>query len=376
MNLCLDARTATSQFPGIGRYVKNLARALPSELHPDEKLLLFHGPEQASSWIHDLVSDHGYKSSLVTGSPFSLAQQWQIPRLLRKAGVDLYHSPYYLMPYRPGIPTVLTVYDLIPLHFPQFVSARARLLFRLAMILALRAADQVIAISEATRQDLQRAFRLPQEKIQVIPLAAEQNFRPPTAGEIQRVRSKYSLPEEYVLYLGINKPHKNLAGLVGAWAQLTRQRLSGNEKLVIAGAWDPRYPQVKQLATRLNLTQAIIFLGTIPDADLPAVYGAARLFVFPSLYEGFGLPVLEALSCGTPVACSRASSLPEVAGEAAVYFDPAGPDRIAEVLARTLNNEALLEDLSARGLEQARKFSWRRTAQQTTQVYRQARISD
>jgi glycosyltransferase involved in cell wall biosynthesis len=142
---------------------------------------------------------------------------------------------------------------------------------------------------------------------------------------------------------------------------------------VIAGAWDPRYPQVKQLAARLNLTQAIIFLGSIPEADLPALYGAARLFVFPSLYEGFGLPVLEALSCGTAVACSRASSLPEVAGEAAVYFDPADPDRIAEALVRALNNEALLEDLRARGLEQARKFSWRRTARQTLQVYRQAR---
>lgn len=376
MNLCLDARTATSGFPGIGRYVKNLARALPPELHPDEELLLFHDPEQASSWIHDLVSDHGCKSSLVTGSPFSLVQQWRIPRLLRKDGAGLYHSPYYLMPYRPGIPTVLTVYDLIPLHFPQFVSARARLLFRLVMSLALGAADQVIAISEATRQDLQRAFRLPQEKIQVIPLAAEQNFRPPTAGEIQRVRSKYNLPEEYVLYLGINKPHKNLAGLVEAWAHLAHQRPPGNEKLVIAGAWDPRYPQVKQLATRLNLTQAIIFLGSIPDTDLPALYGAARLFVFPSFYEGFGLPVLEALSCGTPVACSHASSLPEVAGEAAVYFDPAGSDRIAESLARILKDEALREDLSVRGLEQARKFSWRRTAQRTLQVYRQARISD
>jgi glycosyltransferase involved in cell wall biosynthesis len=376
MNLTLDVRTATSHFPGISRYVKNLAQTLPSELQPGENLLILHGSDQAFSWIDELVRHHACRSNLVTISPFSLAQQWQIPRLLSKVGAHIYHSPYYLMPYRPGVPTVLTVYDLIPLRFPQFASARARLLFRLAMTLALRASDQVIAISEATRQDLHRAFHLPKERIQVIPLAAEESFQPPTLQEIQRVHSKYNLPEEYVLYLGINKPHKNLARLVEAWAHLARQRAIDNQKLVIAGAWDPSYPQIKHLAADLNLEQTIIFLGLIPEADLPGLYGAARLFVFPSLYEGFGLPVLEALSSGTPVACSHTSSLPEVAGEAAIYFDPAGPDKIAEALAKALNNAPLLEGLRARGLEQARKFTWRRTTRQTLQVYRQARTSN
>jgi glycosyltransferase involved in cell wall biosynthesis len=179
-----------------------------------------------------------------------------------------------------------------------------------------------------------------------------------------------------VLYLGINKPHKNLPRLVEAWAQLTHRRAIDNQKLVIAGAWDPRYPQAEQLAANLNVDETIVFLGSIPEADLPALYGAARLFVFPSLYEGFGLPVLEALSCGIPVACSHTASLPEVAGEAAIYFDPAGPDKIAEALAKALNNAPLLEGLKARGLEQARKFTWRRTARQTLQVYRQARTSN
>jgi glycosyltransferase involved in cell wall biosynthesis len=376
MNLTLDARTATSHFPGISRYVKNLARALPPELQPGEDLLVLHDSGQAISWIHELVRYHECGSKLVPISPFSLAQQWQIPWLLRKAGAHLYHSPYYLMPYRPGIPTVLTVYDLIPLRFPQFVSARARLLFRLAMTLALRAADQVIAISEATRQDLHRVFRLSKEKIQVIPLAAGENFHPPAREEMERARAQYNLPDEYVLYLGINKPHKNLPRLVEAWAQLTHRRAIDNQKLVIAGAWDPRYPQAEQLAANLNVDETIVFLGSIPEADLPALYGAARLFVFPSLYEGFGLPVLEALSCGTPVACSHTASLREVAGEAAIYFDPAGPDRIAEALANALNDPAILEDLRARGLEQARKFTWRRTAQQTLQVYRQAHTSN
>ncbi len=371
MKLCLDARPATPHFPGIGRYIKGLAQALPAELGPIDQPRLLINPQQSVSWVDDLLKGPQWSSSVVSASPFSLAQHWQVPRLLRHVGSDLYHSAYYLMPYRPGIPTVLTVYDLIPLLFPQFVSAKARLLFRLTMTLALKSAARVIAISAATQRDFRSYFHLPEEMITAIPLAAGEIFRPPTPEAILQVRSNYALPEKYVLYVGINKPHKNLPRLVQAWARLAEDHQLEETTLVIAGVWDSRYPQAKQLVNNLNLEGSISFLGPIPDQDLPGLYAGARLFVYPSLHEGFGLPVLEAQSCGAAVVCSRSSSLPEVAGEAAIYFNPTDVDDMAENLSKPLDDEGLLESLRARGLEQAQKFSWRRTAHLTAQVYRQ-----
>jgi alpha-1,3-rhamnosyl/mannosyltransferase len=371
MNLCLDARAATSHFPGISRYIKNLAQAMLTELRPDDTLNLLLGYDRSFNWIQNRPQHASWTGSSVSATPFSVQQQWHIPSTLQRIGASIYHSPYYLMPYRPGIPTVLTVYDLIPLQFPQHVSARVRLVFRLSMILALKAANQVIAISDSTRRDFIRYFPQSQEKIQVIPLAAEGKFHPPSKEEIRRVRKRFSLPDKYVLYLGINKPHKNLVNLVKAWVQIVDDFPTNSEKLVIAGAWDDRYPEAKLLASDLNLKQDILFLGSIAEEDLPGIYGGARLFVFPSLYEGFGLPVLEALACGTPVACSRVSSLPEVAGDAAVYFDPNDPDNIAEVLIYSLENKDFIDELKFRGKEQTAKYSWQRTAQLTGQVYRQ-----
>lgn len=375
MNFCFDARAATPHFPGISRYIKNLVHGMIAELQLDDTFDILHGFDQSANWIQGLPRDASWSVSRLPATPFSLTQQWQIPGILRKIGANIYHSPYYLMPYRPGVPTVLTVYDLIPLQFPQHVSAHVRLLFRLSMTLALKASNQVIAISDSTRRDFIRYFPQSQEKIQVIHLAAEGKFHPPSKEEIKRVRKRFSLPDNYVLYLGINKPHKNLVSLVKAWAKIIRDFPTNWGKLVIAGAWDDRYLESKLLASDLNLNQDILFLGPIPEKDLPGIYGGARLFVFPSLYEGFGLPVLEALSCGTPVACSRVSSLPEVAGEAAVYFDPNDPDNIAEVLIYSLENKDFIEELKSRGKEQAAKFSWQRTAHLTGQVYRQVSSS-
>lgn len=365
MKFCLDARTATEYFPGIGRYVSNLARTLAAGLRADEQLIVLSGPSASGQWALSLPPAGRAALFECAVSPFGLRQQLSVPSLLRAQAVDVYHSPYYLMPYRPGKPTVVTIYDLIPQLFPQYVSARARLLFRFAMGLALQAADHVLTISEASRQDLLAAYRLDPARVTALPLAPEPVFCPQPGVEIARVRKKFGLPERFVLYLGINKPHKNLVRLVEAWAQVET-----DAQLVIAGAWDARYPQAMARAAALGLGERVRFLGPVLPADQPGLYAAATVFVFPSLYEGFGLPVIEAMACGTPVACSRAPGLQEAAGEAARMFDPARGMDIARVLSTLLSDEGARAALAEAGLQQAGKFAWEQTARATLEVYR------
>ena len=404
----LDARTATPHFPGIGRYVTNLARALVPLLTPDERLTVLHNPAYPIS----LPPSDTVRTIPLVVSPFSLRQQWIIPRLLRSFHVrgvgspassaqlpasSLYHSPYIAMPYWPGIPSLLTVYDLIPVRYPAYSSPRARFFIRWMTRLALRAARHVIAISEFTRRDFMAEFGLRPEQITAIPLAADPAFQPQPTEAIAVMRARYGLPEHFVLYLGSNKPHKNLTRLVEAWQIANSKWQMAIGSLVIAGAWDERYPEARQLlgaSTPAALTngfqtpvpmpaeravQLPIWLGPVPEADLPALYSAAAAFVFPSLYEGFGLPVLEAMACGTPVICSNTSSLPEVAGDpsagagpsAALLVDPMDTAALADALRLVLTDDGLRAELRRRGLARAARFTWQQTAAATLAIYRQ-----
>ncbi|HLF87644.1 MAG TPA: glycosyltransferase family 1 protein [Anaerolineales bacterium] len=369
MKYCLDARTATDHFPGIGRYVSNLARAMVDQLAGDEQLIVLRDPAQTSRWT--LPAPLSGKVIIIEASvsPFGFSQQWIIPRMLRASGLDVYHSPYYLMPYFPGRPTVVTIYDLIPQLFPRVVSARARILFQWTTRLALRSADQVVTISEASRQDLLAAYRLNPARVTAIPLAPDPVMCPQSEEEKRRVREKFGLPERFVLYLGINKPHKNLVRLVEAWKMVATDAL-----LVIAGAWDARYPQVKERVAALGLGARVRFLGPVSNVDQPALYAAATVFVFPSMYEGFGLPVVEAMACGTAVTCANTSSLQEATGEAAMLFNPTRTEEITASLMRILDDARLRETLREQGIEQARRFTCERVARKTLAIYRKLAV--
>ncbi len=368
----LDARTATPHFPGIGRYVVNLATELPPLLRAGEELHLLT-PAAHTTLPPDFAAGRPAVTTHATRvSPFALAQQWAIPAQLRPwrgtlgARRAVYHSTYYLMPYRPGLPTVLTVYDLIALTRPETVSWRARLFFRVATRLALAASEHVIAISLATQRDLQARFGLPPSRITTIPLAPAAHFRPPTDAAIARARAAYHLPPHYFLYVGINKPHKNLVRLVEAYALLD----ASAPPLLIGGAWDARYPAAKVRAAELGLGERARFLGPIDDEHLPALYGACTLFVYPSRYEGFGLPVIEAMACGAAVACSHAPGLEDAAGDAALRFAPDDVTGLAAVLREAATHSDVCAALRQRGLAHARRFSWRRVANETLAVYR------
>jgi glycosyltransferase involved in cell wall biosynthesis len=406
----LDARTATPHFPGIGRYVTNLARALVPLLTPDERLTLLHDPAYPVS----LPPSDAVRTIPLSVSPFSLRQQWATPRMLRSRALTaderrttkdehppssvfrpssiIYHSPYIAMPYWPGIPALLTVYDLIPVRYPAYSSPRARFFIRWMTRLALRAVRHVIAISEFTRRDFMAEFGLRPEQITAIPLAADPIFQPQPPEAVAAVCARYDLPERFVLYLGSNKPHKNLMRLVAAWQMANSKWHLAYSSLVIAGTWDERYPEARELANSsgakispnsgqhpVSSNQLPVWLGPVPEADLPALYSAATAFVFPSLYEGFGLPALEAMACGTPVICSNTSSLPEVAGDpaagagpsAALLVDPLEAAALADALRLVLTDDGLRAELRRRGLARTARFTWTQTAAATLAIYRQ-----
>jgi alpha-1,3-rhamnosyl/mannosyltransferase len=373
----VDARSATPHFPGIGRYVTNLAAALAQEISGDEMLRVLIPPQaeqlqhEGKAWSDSLPQREQVQTLTSTASIFRLAQQWHVPRLIRRSlpsedSAALYHSPYYLMPYRTGLPNLVTLHDLIALILPESVSWRARLLFRLTAWAALAASTHIIIGTESARQELLSYFPIDPARVTTVPHAAAPRFQPQPETEVQRVRAAYQLPATFLFYCGINKPHKNLMRLVDAYAMLDKTA----PPLIIAGAWDERYPESKMRAAELGLAERVRFLGRVDDQDLPALYTAASLFVFPSLYEGFGLPVVEAMACGAPVACSDATGLRDVAGDAALLFDPKDTAAIAGVLRGAVENPALSADLRRRSLAQAARFSWASTAQQTLALYR------
>ena len=306
--------------------------------------------------------------------------QWLLSLLalrpaLRRAGTRLYHAtePNGLL-HLPGVATVATLYDLIPLHHPAAHFPPRRLDQRLGYaryLHLLQRADRLIAISEAAKRDAVERLRIAPERIAVTPLAVdERRFYPRSPEEIARVVARYRLRRPYFLHVGAAAYHKNTANVLRAFDLL--RRAGAGHALYVAGKWTPRaLAAVEAQHPGLVSGGHVRVLGFVPDDDLPALYGGATALVYPSLLEGFGLPVLEAMRCATPVLTSNTSSLPEVGGEAALYVDPHSVEEIAAGLRRLAGEPALRSDLVARGLRRAREFSWTRTAEATLRVYRE-----
>ena len=266
-----------------------------------------------------------------------------------------------------GVPTVLTIHDLIPQLLPEHHKPLNRWYLNWTMPLYCRRADHIIAVSEATRRDLLATYHLPPEKVTVIHEAASPRFRPQTESAHERVRGMYGLPEEYLLYVGTIEPRKNLERLLAAWTPLRR---SGEcPPLVIVGKRGWLSGSFYAALEASPVREDIILTGYVLDADLPAIYSAATAFVWPSLYEGFGLPPLEAMACGTPVVCADASSMPEVVGDAALLFDPLDSDAVKAAMRQIAADGDLRDALRQRGLAQAAKFSWSHAAEETLEVY-------
>jgi glycosyltransferase involved in cell wall biosynthesis len=370
----LDARYTTDHFPGIGRYTLGLARGL-AELALDHHLILIVNPH-ATPGRYDLgplARLPNVEFATLAAGPFGARQQLALPALARRLNLDLLHSPYYIRPYF-GLPcpSVVTIHDLIGWHFPHTLSWRGRLFYRLSMTLAVRTATIVITVSESARADLSHIYGLRPSQLAVTLEAGERHFQPQPPELVTELRTRYNLPASYVLYLGSAKPHKNLVRLVRAWARVVESGASAGVQLVLAGHAAGPDPELNHLIATRRLAPHLRFLPNLADSDLPALYSGATIFVFPSYYEGFGLPPLEAMACGAPVLCAHAASLPEVVGEAALTVDPFSVIEIADGLSRLLGNPLLRRDLRTRGLARARSFSWRRTALATLAAYERA----
>jgi glycosyltransferase involved in cell wall biosynthesis len=361
---CIDGRYIQDHFPGIGRYTYNLITAL-ARVAPDEEFLILHNPALKNT-RYDIVALANCPNIVlqhVNSSTFSVNEQIELSSIVSRLRCSTFHSPYFIKPYFLHVPSLVTIHDLIPIHLPDEVSnPLLRFFFRSAVSLAARTARRVIVPSKSIRDDLVATLHVESEKVVVISEAADPRFKRADEHEISRVQEKYSLPKEYFLFVGINKPHKNLRTLAQAWE---RSKISTD--LVIAGAWDERYgtrilgePEMKKP----------ILLHNIDDADLPALYSGALVFVMPSLYEGFGLPLLEAMACGAPVISSNAGSLVEVAGNAAQYFSPEDTHELAGLIARVVNNRALQGEMRDKSLARAKEFTWERTARETLAAYR------
>jgi len=368
MSIYLDISAAVHRRAGLGRYAESLTRALVTA-DPD-RYGLFYNRERGITPLLGLA--HIPTSTVALGyKPWRmlvwLGQLARVgfDRLLPDAA--LFHATEHLLLPLRGIPTVLTVHDLIFRHLPAHHKPLNRWYLNLTMPLYCHRATHIIAISKCTRRDLIAAYGLSPEKVTVVYEAATPRFRPQPPEAVTAVRARYDLPDRYLLFVGTIEPRKNLTRLLTAFETVHAEGLT--DGLVIVGKRGWLY---QDFFTRLEASparDAVLLLGYAPDEDLPAIYAGAQALVLPSLYEGFGLPVLEAMACGTPVACSNTSSIPEVAGDTALHFDPNDVEFVTDALRRLLSDAALCAALRQRGFEQAAKFSWGRVAAETEAVY-------
>jgi glycosyltransferase involved in cell wall biosynthesis len=368
MPIYVDVSAAVHHRAGLGRYAESLVRELADQI--PERLALFYNQEHGIAPLSGLA--HLPSRTVALGyKPWRMlvwmAQIARIPVNRLAPDATLFHATEHLLLPLREVPTILTVHDLIFLRLPEHHKRLNRWYLRWTMPLFCRRADHIIAVSEATRQDILRAYGVPKEKITVIHEAADPRFRPHPADEIERVRSAYGLPPRFLLYVGTIEPRKNLAQLLEAWTPLY---LAGEcPPLVIVGkaGWlsEPFFAALASSEAR----DGVLLAGYVPDADLPAIYTAAEAFVWPSLYEGFGLPPLEAMACGTPVVCSDVSSMPEIVDDAAMMFSPSEPQMLRQCLRRISKDVALREDLRRRGFDRAAQFSWAETAAETAALY-------
>ena len=370
MRIGIDYTSAATQGAGIGRYTRELIHALLA-LSSDNYYSFFYASRKSLQ-----PSAFSLQPSKIIRLPFHdkwLMRLWHrlripLPVELVTGKIDLFHSPdFTLPPTLPGVPTLLTVHDLSFIRDPDSAWPSLRAFLNQAVPRSVKRATHVLADSQATKDDLIELFGTPMDKITVLYSGVDARFAPVHDRlSLDRVCAKYGLTRPFILSVGTLQPRKNYARLIQAFAQLANEV---PHQLIITGGKGWMFGDIFTLVKSLGLEQRVRFPGFVDDADLPALYSAADLFAYVSLYEGFGLPLLEAMACGTPVIGSNTSSLPEVIGEVGLQVDPRNVDAIANALKMMLTQSDLRDRSMVAGLDRARRFTWEQAARELLVIY-------
>jgi glycosyltransferase involved in cell wall biosynthesis len=372
MRVGLEAKVVSPRAGGIGRYAASLMRSMFRVENPGPDRIdyvLFTGPQTDRAMVDGLGGRCAERYSHVKSS--LLRSLVSLPAGIARERLDVFHGFDHV-----GLPVVsgrcrcvVTIHDIIPLSHPQWFPRKHRFVVRTAIQRILRRAERVIVPTGAVRDDLLERGMFDAERIAVIPEGCDSRFSPDADGfRIEAVRRRYGLPSSYVLFVGTLEPRKNLSALIEAVRLLGREDVS----LVLAGAPGWHSKDLVRAAAHPDVRDRVHFAGFVDDEDLPDLYRGARLFAFPSLAEGFGLPVLEAMGCGVPVLTSTHPAIAEVAGDAALTVDAGSVEAIGDAMRRLLDDDALRADLRARGIERASGFSWDTAAVRTLEQYRRA----
>lgn len=357
---------------GVGRYTYHLIKGLSIHLH--DKLYLIdykcHEPFRdlnkiiIAPWVTHLPKGWKMKSYL-----WHLYLQFELMK--NNFGLDIIHSPENasLFVKLKNQKKIITVHDIIAYKFPKSNTLLTRTRYKLLLPKTLKTADKIISVSNNTKKDLINIFNVPEEKIKVIYPGIDEKFRVLNSNEVSEFQQKYHLKFPYILYVGNLMKHKNVFTLIEAFYKIKKKGIK--HKLVIAGTIKVKGQRLFDAIDKLNLRKEVIFTGYVSEEDLPALYNSADLFVYPSLYEGFGFPPLEAMACGTPVITSNTSSLPEVAGNGGIMVDPFDIDGLAKAMYEVLTNEGLREELRKRGLKRTKLFTWENTVKETLSLYKE-----
>jgi glycosyltransferase involved in cell wall biosynthesis len=364
----VDARVIP-RYPGLGRYCWNILWEL-GKIDRENEYIIFAVDESLAS----LEQYPNFRVVFVEFPVLSMSTLFRLAPLVKKEKIDLFFAPFQITPPWLSCPLVVTVHDMMDLLYPDAFSYHPfplrhamKAYFRFNVPRSVGNASMILTVSCSTKKDIVDYFKLPDDKIRVIYNGVESNFKPVDDDNLRhRVKNKYQLPDKFILYLGSIKPYKNLAGTLESFLKFQQKWPESNQvKLVIAGLKHFSLPSVQNLLEKAAVKNKILRIGAVEESDLPVVYNLAELFLFPSIWEGFGFPPLEAMACGTPVIASDRSSLPEVVGEAGILVDPENTDQIADEIHRVLTDESLRKQMIQKGIQQASKFKWDVAAEET-----------
>ena len=366
MHIAFDGTTLRPGRTGVGYYTEHLLSHAAAQCVDDEITVISNTAIETTRPLPPNVRTHVSASWL----PRLLWMQTQAPRLLRRIKADVVHFTNGMVPLVSSVPTVVTIHDMSLTMYPAYHPMRRVLLNRPLVNLAARRSDAVITVSEAARRDIVRLYGIEESRVQVVYEAAAPAFRViHDPFELRLVRERYGLAERYILYVGSIEPRKNLPSLIEAFA---RRRVAGDlsHQLVCAGPYGWLSEDIERQIDRLQVRDALRFTGYVPFDDLPAIYNLAEMFVFPSVYEGFGLPVIEAMACGTPVVTGPVAALSEVAGDASERVERLDAESLGDAMVLLARSRERREELARRGLRRTQAFSWERAASETLNVYR------